>query len=187
MATSELVTPVGRPVERRRYRLGRRSRKLLLTLHVVAAGAWLGLDVGFAVLACTALATDDPHTASVAYQALRIVAVWPMLTAGLVSLVTGVLLGIGTKYGLVRYWWVAVKLVINVVFVLLITFALRPGLGRVASAARRLVADPATEIPYPNLVGPLVVGPTLLLVATVLSVVKPWGRIRGRAGQARRR
>jgi hypothetical protein len=39
--------------------------------------------------------------------------VWPMLVSGLVCLATGLLLGLGTKWGLLRYWWVLVKLVVN--------------------------------------------------------------------------
>jgi hypothetical protein len=37
-----------------------------------------------------------------------------------VSLASGVVLGLGTKWGLIRYWWVAAKLVLNVVLVALV-------------------------------------------------------------------
>jgi hypothetical protein len=46
--------------------------------------------------------------------------------AGRWTLTSGVLLGLGTKYGLVRYWWVLVKLVINVVLVALVLILLWP-------------------------------------------------------------
>jgi hypothetical protein len=52
---------------------------------------------------------------SLAYRALAAFVVWPMLAAGLACLATGLVLGAGTKWGLVRYWWVAVKLVLNLV------------------------------------------------------------------------
>jgi hypothetical protein len=85
------------------------------------------------------------------------VAVGPLLATGLICLLTGVLLGLGSKYGLLRYWWVAVKLALNLVLTGLVLVSLAP------------VGD---------LIFPPIVSPTALLVAMVLAVFKPWGRIR---------
>ncbi len=104
-------------------------------------------------------------------------ATWPLALAGLLCLLTGVLLGLGTKYGLVRYWWVAVKLVLNVVLVTLVLFLLMPSLGPLAGAARDSLTGGA---PLPDLSGlafPPVVSTTAVLVAMTLSVFKPWGRV----------
>jgi hypothetical protein len=166
-------------------RLGGRTRKAVLTLHIGSAGVWLGMDLTFAVLLCTAMLTDNRTTEATAYQALELVAIYPMLTAGVLTLITGVILGIGSKYGLVRYWWVAVKLVINVLFLGLIIVGLGPSVRGVSEAGRMLAVDPTTVVPYQDLLGPLIVAPVLLVTATVLSVFKPWGRIR-RAVSARR-
>lgn len=73
----------------------------------------VGIDVVIAVFVFTGLSTADPHTAVLSYEALRAVAVWPLLTVGLLCLISGVVLGLGTRYGLLRYWWVAVKLAIQ--------------------------------------------------------------------------
>jgi uncharacterized membrane protein len=178
MTTDTTVVPTR--IWRRPGRLGARARKVMLVTHIIAGGVWLGLDAAFAVLFVTALSTDDPGKAAACYQVLEIVVVWPMLTAGLVSLVSGVTLGLGSRYGLVRYWWVAVKLVINLLFVTLILIGLGPEVHRVADLGRQLAQDPSTDVPVGNLAYPLVVGPALLLTAMLLSVFKPWGRIRGR-------
>ena len=155
-----------------------RTRKAVLFVHIGSAGTWLGMDLTFAVLLCTAMLTDNRTTAATAYQALEMVAVYPMLTAGLLTLVSGVILGLGSKYGLLRYWWVAVKLAINVLFMCLIVFALPPSVRGVSESGRLLADDPTTVVPYQDLLGPLIVGPSLLVVAMVLSVFKPWGRLR---------
>lgn len=159
-------------------RLGGRTRKAVLTVHIGSAGVWLGMDLTFGVLLCTAMLTDNRTTAATAYQVLEMVAIYPMLTAGVLTLITGVILGIGSKYGLFRYWWVAVKLAINVLFVGLIIFALGPSVRGVSESGRMLAVDPTTVVPYEDLLGPLIVAPTLLVIAMVLSVFKPWGRIR---------
>ena len=62
---------------------------------------------------------------------------WPLVIVGLVTLASGVLLGLGTKYGLVRYRWVLVKLVVNVVLVTLVVLVLWPGLTTLAMRVAR--------------------------------------------------
>lgn len=146
-------------------------------LHIVAAGTWLGVDVVLAVLVGTALGTGDSRTVAVAYQALALV-VWPLLIAGVACLVSGILLGLGTKYGLIRYWWVVVKLVINTLFVVLVVVALRPTVVEAAREAGHGVVG--VPVPVTDLVFPPVVSLTGLLLATTLAVYKPWGRVRRR-------
>ncbi|ANZ43519.1 hypothetical protein BBK82_43400 [Lentzea guizhouensis] len=152
----------------------------------MAAAAWLGIDLALGILVVVALSTEDVSTAGIAIQAVDVFAIWPMFGASVVCLVSGAVLGLGSKYGLVRYWWVAVKLVVNIGMSLLIAFALRPGVQEAARiGARMLAGDPAAVVP-PGMVYPVVVAPTLLLVAYVLSVFKPWGRIRRSAEPVQR-
>lgn len=159
-------------------RLSGRSRKTLLAAHILSSAAWFGIDLALGILVVTAMLTDVPQTAGMALQAIEIFAIWPMFGASIVCLATGAVLGLGSKYGLVRYWWVAVKLGVNVLMSTLIVFALRPGVGAAADVGARLLAgDRAAAVPS-DLLYPVVVAPTLLLIAYLLSVFKPWGRIR---------
>jgi hypothetical protein len=159
-------------------RLGARARKRYLVAHIVAGGAWIGIDVVLGILVATALISDDAAVVSTSLQALELFAVWPMLIAAVLTLATGVVLGLGTKYGLIRYWWVAVKLAVNVLMVLLILFALRPGLYDAAEYGRQLAAGVTPEGDPAGLLYPVIVAPSLLLFASVLSVFKPWGLTR---------
>jgi hypothetical protein len=159
-------------------RLGRGMRRAVLTVHIIGAGAWIGIDVVLGVLVFTAQLTGDPQTEALCYRALELFAVWPLVGAGVVTLVSGIVLGLGTNYGLVRYWWVAVKLVMNVVLVALIVFALRPGIAEAGAHGDALAAGAASDVATDGLMFPPVVSGTALVVATVLSVFKPWGRIR---------
>jgi hypothetical protein len=161
-------------------RLRGRTRKSVLLAHILSAAAWLGIDLALGVLVFTAVLTNDPQVAGASLQMLATVAVWPMLTAGLLCLVSGTILGLGSKYGLFRYWWVVTKLAINALFLTLIVFALRPGLVEAAETGRQLAAGrSAAEVPA-DLLAPALVAPTLLLIAYLLSVFKPWSRIRTR-------
>jgi len=160
-----------------RMPLSARARKLLLLVHIAAAGVWLGLDLVLGILVFTAL-TGDPTGAGAAAASLAAVATWPIVTVGLVSLVSGVLLGLGTKYGLVRYRWVLVKLVMNVVLVTLVVLVLWPGMVDLGDAGRAALAEGGAPAVSATLVFPPVVSSSALVVAMTLSVFKPWGRTR---------
>ncbi|MFI6390515.1 hypothetical protein [Nonomuraea sp. NPDC050540] len=168
-------------------RLGTRTRKVVLVGHVVSVSAWIGIDLALGVLVLTAMLTDDTATAATAFQAAHLIAVWPMLIASLLSLATGVTLGLGGRYGLIRYWWVAAKLTINLAMTTLIYFSLRPGLYEAAEHGRRLAAGDTAAQPPDQLLYPIFVAPSLLLVAVVLSIFKPWGRVSRRGDTAKPR
>ncbi|HVL04351.1 MAG TPA: hypothetical protein VM388_00035 [Acidimicrobiales bacterium] len=158
--------------------LGRRARRGVLTVHILGAGAWIGIDVVLGVLVLTAVLTESTATEALCYRVLELFAVWPLLTAGLATLASGVVLGLGTNYGLIRYWWVAVKLILNVILVALVAFALRPGLAEAAAYGELLAAGGSGGTDAGNLVFPPVVSGMALVTATSLSVFKPWGRLR---------
>ncbi len=164
----------------RPWRLGARTRKGVLVVHIVSAGVWIGIDVVMAVFIFTALLADEDNTKALCYRALELFAVWPLLTTGLVCLASGIVLGLGTKYGLVRYWWVAIKLVLNIVLTALVLVALRPEVTEAAEQGRQFVAGAPASLAVGNLIFPPIVSPTALLIAVVLAVFKPWGLIRKR-------
>ena len=170
-----------RSVPTARWPLGRRARQSVLVVHIVSAGAWIGIDVVVAVLVLTGWFGGDPGTRGLAYQALGEFVVLPMLVSALTCLVTGLLLGMATKWGLVRYKWVLVKLVLNLVLCTLILVALQPGMAEVGEYGERLAAggDPDDTV-VSQLFYPPAVSLTALSLATVLAVMKPWGRTRRR-------
>jgi hypothetical protein len=61
-------------------------------------------------------------------------------------------LGLGSRYGLVRYWWVAIKLVLNLLLTGLVLVALAPEVADAAARARQL----DTGVPAPLGVGDLI-------------------------------
>ncbi|HET9292637.1 MAG TPA: hypothetical protein VFQ49_16320 [Actinomycetes bacterium] len=175
-------TAVARPAVR--WRLGVGTRKGVLVVHIASAGAWLGVDVVMAVLVFRALLTDDGRARALSFRALELIAVGPLLACGLLCLLSGILLGLSSRYGLVRYWWVAAKLVLNLVLTGLVLVALAPEVAAHAEQARQFDAGLPVPLEVGQLIFPPIVSPTALLVAMVLAVFKPWGRIRrsGRPG-----
>lgn len=168
---------------RRRRRLRPEVRRGVLLTHILAAALWFGVDIALSILLFTAMFGDDPAAVSSALTVAGRIAVWPMAGASLVTLVSGAALGLGSRYGLLRYWWVLLKLVITVVMGLLIMLALRPGLDDAAALAPEVAAGAAVVGLTPELLGPALVAPAMLLTAFVLAVYRRPGRIGGRSGK----
>lgn len=121
------------------------------------------------------MTTDEPATLAFSLQALELVSIWPLLACGLLCLLSGIVLGLGSKWGLVRYWWVAAKLALNLVLTGLVVATLQFEVTEQADLARRLAAGEPVTFDLSNLIYPPTVSPTLLLVAITLSVVKALG------------
>ncbi|SDG11388.1 hypothetical protein [Pseudonocardia oroxyli] len=153
----------------------RAARSVLLIVHLVAIAAWIGLDVALGLLVLVPMAAHEWTAAC--YQVLPLL-FWPLLTAGLLSALSGVALGLVTRWGLVRHWWVAIKLVINLVLIVLVALLLGPGLDAAGEFGRALAAGEVPAVEVPRLYMPPIVSTAALVVATVLSVVKPKGRLR---------
>ncbi|OLF17395.1 hypothetical protein [Actinophytocola xanthii] len=149
-------------------------RKVWQLVHIVSAVGWLGIELCVLVLAVVGLSTDDLATRRTAYDAAVLLADVLFLPATMLMLVSGLVLGLGTRWGLLRYYWVAVKLAIGCALLVAGTATLE---NSVRGAAELADAGTLTEGEGISLVGMLAVVAGLTFVAAVLSVGKPWGRI----------
>jgi uncharacterized membrane protein len=159
-ATARPATGPPRP-----WRLGRRAHRVALTAHILAAVGWFGIAVAIAVGAILAGVTGDQSLASSLYRILGL-APWLSIPAGLVAIATGVVLSVGTRWGLLTHWWVVAKIAGAVAVVV------TDGLIVARAANEALAAGSAP----PPLYGGTIAHVVLLGVAVVLSVFKPWGR-----------
>jgi hypothetical protein len=155
----------------------RQMRKFILFTHILASVSWIGADLVMGVLSFRGLVSDDPQTVATAYGALTMFCVPLLLTLGLLSLTTGVILGLGTRFGLLRYWWVATKLTVNLVLTTLVLVALQPTLSDASTEVATMdpsLPDRLSDVSR-NMIFPPIVSTSLLLFAAWLSVYKPWG------------
>ena len=154
-------------------RLAPRWRKLLLTTHVGASVGLLGTDATVLLLAVTGARGRDPGAV---YPAAQLIGSLLLVPAALLSLVTGVLLGLLTPWGLFRHWWVTAKLVLTTAGAVLSLVVLTPALTGLADAAGGVVPF-AQRLELVRDSG----AASLVLVTTlVLSVYKPLGRLTSR-------
>ncbi len=180
------------PNHDRSWRLSRSARKLTLLTHVVVSVGWVGVDAALLVLAVTGLTSDNPQTVAACYTSMKTFAVVLLLPLGLAALATGLLLGAGGRWGILRHWWVVTKLVINLVLTSLVLALLRPRLDDAAEASLRVDGSLVHRLGSLRL--DLVFPPTVSIVALVfaatLGLYKPWsmtarGRRLDRRGRRR--
>lgn len=156
-------------------KLSPRWHKLLLTVHVATAVSVLGTDLVLLALGISSVQGANPQTS---YPAAQLVAAWLLAPLATLALATGVLLGLLTHWGLLRCWWVTIKLALTAILTGVILFVLVPRLGAAADAAT--APDPGSFTAaerLPLLVAPTV-GVTLLILAVVLAIYKPGWRLR---------
>ena len=150
-------------------------RKLALTAHVTASVGWLGAVAGFLALAVAGLASTDASTVRAAYLGMDVTARFAIVPLGIAALATGLVQSLGTKWGLVRHWWILVKLVITIFATLVLLVHMQP-ISYLASVARDTTVSGAD---FDGLRLQLVVNASLAIVAlvvnTALGVFKPRG------------
>lgn len=156
-------------------RLRPNTRKWLLFTHVVASVGWIGVELSIVALGAVGLLSDDAAVVRGAQLSAGTLGEIFYLPASLITLVSGIVLSLGTKWGLVRYWWVAVKIAITIALTLGGNLALVPKFAEGAELAARGEAIGDTAV---MLVTAMSAGLTLLLIATLLSFFKPGGKIK---------
>ncbi|HVU15466.1 MAG TPA: hypothetical protein VHD32_00965 [Candidatus Didemnitutus sp.] len=162
-------------------------RKLGLAAHVTASVGWLGAVAAFLALSIAGLTSREAETVRGAYLAMNLIGEFTLVPLSILAVVTGLFQSLGTEWGLFRYYWVAVKLVLTFGATLLL---LLHQFTEVAAAARRVSQSPSESLPEVGALGfhlarDAGLGLLVLLVITALSIFKPWGRTR--FGQASRR
>lgn len=167
-------------------RMSPRTRRVWLTLHVGISAGWLGVSLTMTVLALTAQFANSHSVRHGAYELLHLIDWRAAIPSMFLTIITGLVVSLGTKWGLVRHWWVLTKFAISV------TIPLVAGTVESALADELMerTVDPAAKpgATGVGLVACLGAFTVALWVATILSVVKPWDRTPwGRAADARER
>ena len=148
-------------------------RRFTYAAHVTSSVGWLGAVLVFIAVAALGLSSQDERTVRGAYLVMAPAAWFVLVPLAHASLLSGIALSLGTPWGLIRHYWVAIKLVITVfsTVILLIYLGTFRQMAGVAS-------DPVVELELVRNPSPLVhaiLAVILLIAATVLAIYKPFG------------
>lgn len=159
-------------------------RKFTLATHLTFSVGWIGAVIAYLALGTSAVTSQDGRTLSAAWIAMDLIGWYVIVPLALASLLTGLVMALGTKWGLFRHYWVLISLVLTILATVVLLVHM-PGVSVLADAARDAdsagLGGPDKHL-YAQLKGGDLLHPGLglvvLLVIQVLNVYKPQGMTR---------
>ncbi|MDQ3251835.1 MAG: DUF2269 domain-containing protein [Actinomycetota bacterium] len=154
-----------------------RLRKFALAAHITLAVGWIGAVAAYIALDVTVATSQDAQTLRAAYLAMELVAWYVIVPLALASLLSGLVMSVGTKWGLFRHYWVLISLLLTIIATVVLLLE-----TQTISSYADIAADPTTSSDDLHALGSTLVhsvgGTVVLLVILVLNVYKPRGMTR---------
>ena len=151
-------------------RLAPRARKALLTLHISASVALIGSGAGITALALIAIGKPaaDAH---VIYTTARTLVFTLGIPLSFISLLSGIAMGLGTRWGVLRHRWVVVKLGLQLAILACGALVIRPVMAQLIDGGERGAAEW-------TMAGGAAFNTACAITAVGFAVFKPGGRLR---------
>jgi len=157
--------------------VGPRLRKFALAAHIALSVGWIGAVAGYVALDLAAATSQNAKTLRGCYLTMELIAWYVIVPLALAALLTGLVMSLGTRWGLFRYYWVLVSLLLTVIATV-VWLVETQTIGYFADIA----ADPRTSSEDLRSLGSTLVhsvgGMVVLLVILALNVYKPRGMTR---------
>ena len=150
-------------------------RKLPLTVHLVVSLGWIGAVVVYLALGVSAMTSQDAQTVRAAWIAMEVTGWFVIVPLAVAALLTGLVMALGTPWGLFRHFWVLITLVLTILATVVLLLHL-PTVTSLAGQARSVdeaqLGGLGGDLLHPGL------GLVVLVVITALNVYKPRGLTR---------
>src|SRR5688572_20789387 len=85
-------------------------RKFVLIIHITASVGWIGTVFAYLALVLAAMNKADSQTLLSAWLMMEVLSYFVILPLGIAALLTGLIISLGTKWGLFRHYWVLLSL-----------------------------------------------------------------------------
>src|SRR5918992_4583173 len=112
-----------------------RLRTLALAVHITLSVGWIGAVAGYIALDVAAATSRNAETLRACYLAMELIAWYVIVPLALASLLTGLVMALGTNWGLFRHYWVAISFGLTV-FAVVILFVHMPTVSSTAAFAQ---------------------------------------------------
>jgi hypothetical protein len=150
-------------------------RKVALTAHVTSSIGWFGAVAAFLALSIVGMTSPDTQLARAAYLSMELTTRYVIVPLAAVALLSGIVSSLGTKWGLFRYYWVLLKLVITVLASVVLLVHTQP-IERLANVAvTTAVTGAALRDAQLSMVVASAAALVVLVTLTALSIYKPRG------------
>jgi hypothetical protein len=152
--------------------MGAGLRKLVLAVHLTASLGWVGAVVAYLALGISATRSTGVEMVPSAWTAMDLVGWVVIVPLAGAALVTGVVISLGTPWGLFRHYWVLISLGLTILATAILVLHM-PSVSATARVARE--SDSAQLAQLGGDLGHAAGGLVVLLLITVLNVYKPQG------------
>jgi len=156
-------------------RLTPRGRKFALAVHLLTSVGWIGAVLAYIALGLAASSSADSHRVRGAWESMELIGWYVLVPLAIGSLVTGLVMAVGTQWGLVRYYWVLFAFVMTTLATVVLVLHM-PEVSAISEEART-----ADDSELEGMGGDLfhaVLGLAVLLMILVLNIYKPPGMTR---------
>lgn len=156
--------------------------RAMLTTHITVSVGWFGAVAVFIALAITGIASANMQLARSSYIAMELSGWFVIVPFCIASLVTGIIQALGTKWGLLKHYWIVVKLILTLFATVALLLHMKP-IGDLSLAASSNV-DFTNALPDLKLQIVANAGAAFLLLLAIItiSVFKPWGKTKWASG-----
>lgn len=151
------------------------TRRFALSLHLTVSVGWIGAVLAYLGLGLTAVRSEEVDQIRGMWSAMDAVGWYVIVPLAGASLLTGLLMALGTKWGLFRHYWVVISFALTVLSVVVLLLHM-PTVSSTAEFAR--TADLAALEGLGGDLGHPGVGLVILLAVQVLNLYKPRGLTR---------
>ena len=147
-------------------------RKFALTIHLIFSVGWIGAVLAYLALGIAATTSEDVRTVRAAWTGMDLTGWFVIVPLAIGSLLTGVIMGLGTKWGLFRHYWVVFSLGLTIFATMILLFHM-PTVSAMTKAAQQAEGAVLEELGG-DLFHPAA-GLVVLLVVQLLNMYKPQG------------
>jgi hypothetical protein len=149
-----------------------RVRKAMLAAHLTFSVGWIGTVVAYLALGVAAVTSESDQTVRAAWTAMELTGWYAIVPLALAALLTGIVMALGTKWGLFRHYWVLISFALTV-FATVVLLLHMPDVSARAGVAQE--AEGARLDALGGDLGHPAIGLVMLLVIHVLNLYKPRG------------
>jgi hypothetical protein len=150
-------------------------RRAALAVHVITSVGWIGAAGAYLSLGVAARVSDQVSTVRAAWIAMELIGWLITVLLGCLAFLTGLVMSLGTQWGLIRHYWVLIALILTSLALAVLILHM-PSVSATAAIARtandQAVLQLGGDIAHPAL------GLLVLVVVAVLNLYKPRGLTR---------
>jgi hypothetical protein len=152
-------------------------RKVALAAHLTVSVGWVGAAAAYLALDVVAATSRDEQALRAAFIGMDLVAGSVIVPLAVATLLTGIVMSLGTRWGLFRHWWVVISLALTAFAATVLVLE-----TQTISTMAAVAADPSNSGDDLRGLGNTLVhsigGIIVLIAILVMNVVKPRGLTR---------